>query len=518
MALYLGIDLSTQGVKAELIDPENPAAGSGGFAVGFGADLPQYGAPEGFVPDPDPLVRAADPAMWLDAFDLLFARMRDAGAPLGEVAGISGSAQQHATVCLRECFPRVLGSLDPGKTLAEQLVPCLSRRFSPIWMDRSTARECRELEARFGDRLRRETGSPAVERFAGPQIRKFAKEAPEAYRDTAAIHLASSFFCSVLCGAPSPVDYGDGAGMNLLNLRTLGWDGEIAAFTAPGLPGRLPRAVPSGTIAGGLSGYFEKYGFRAGTPVAVWSGDNPGSLIGVGAGEPGIAVVSLGTSDTFFAAMRSFHTDPDGYGHVFGDPAGGFMSLICFSNGSLAREAVRKECGLSYEAFDRVTPVPESEHLLLPYFVPESTPLVLEPGAEYGFDWTSAPAEERVRALLESQILSMRLHSAWQNEAFRRIRVTGGASKSAALRRIIADVFQSEVETIAVSNSAGLGAALRAANAVGGIPFDMLYGRFCAPVSVTRPDPARKARYDRMLEAYRQLEAGRSGTAAARLR
>ena len=143
---------------------------------------------------------------------------------------------------------------------------------------------------------------------------------------------------------------------------------------------------------------------------------------------------------------------------------------------------------------------------------------MLEPGAEYGFDWASAPAEERVRALLESQILSMRLHSAWQNEAFRRIRVTGGASKSAALRRIIADVFQSEVETIAVSNSAGLGAALRAANAIGGIPFDMLYGRFCAPVSVTRPDPARKARYDRMLEAYRQLEAGRSGTAAARLR
>lgn len=31
MALYLGIDLSTQGVKAELIDPENPAAGSGGL-------------------------------------------------------------------------------------------------------------------------------------------------------------------------------------------------------------------------------------------------------------------------------------------------------------------------------------------------------------------------------------------------------------------------------------------------------------------------------------------------------
>ena len=40
MALYLGIDLSTQGVKAELIDPENPAAGSGGFAVNTATTTP----------------------------------------------------------------------------------------------------------------------------------------------------------------------------------------------------------------------------------------------------------------------------------------------------------------------------------------------------------------------------------------------------------------------------------------------------------------------------------------------
>ena len=43
------------------------------------------------------------------------------------------------------------------------------------------------------------------------------------------------------------------------------------------------------------------------------------SLVGCGAEKPGTAVVSLGTSDTFFAAMDEFRTDPDGYGHVFGN-------------------------------------------------------------------------------------------------------------------------------------------------------------------------------------------------------
>ncbi|MBS1369612.1 MAG: carbohydrate kinase [Lentisphaeria bacterium] len=508
MALSLGIDVSTQGIKAELIDSGDAARRFAGVSVNFGTDLPRHGAPEGFRPDPDPLLRQADPGMWLDALDLLFARMRDAGLPLGEVAAVSGSGQQHGSVYLTGRFGAALESLDPAGTLAEQLVPALSRRYAPIWMDRSTSRECRELDGRFGERLRRVTGSPAVERFTGPQIRKFAREAPEAYRDTAVIHLVSSFCCSVLCGRSAPVDYGDGAGMNLLNLETLAWEPEIAEFTAPGLLRKLPPAVAPDTVAGGLSLYFEKYGLKAGTPVAVWSGDNPNSLIGVGAWEPGTAVVSLGTSDTFFAAMREFRTDPAGCGHVFGNPAGGFMSLICFTNGSLAREEVRRSCGASYEEFDRVTPIPHGERLMLPYFAPESTPLVLTPGVKYGFDPETADNAGRIRALLESQVLSMRLHSAWQAQAFRRIRVTGGASKSPLLRRIIADVFQSEVETISVSNSAGLGAALRAANAVDGTSFGRLCRDFCKPAETVKPDPAAKARYDRMLAAYRGLEAG----------
>jgi hypothetical protein len=131
-------------------------------------------------------------------------------------------------------------------------------------MDSSTSAECRELDARFGARLQADTGSPAIERFTGPQIRKFAKTEPERYAQTTRIHLVSSFLCSVLIGRDAPIDSGDGAGMNLLNLRAMAWDPEIAAFTAPGLAQKLPT-VGSGT-AGGLSPYFTKYGLRAGYP------------------------------------------------------------------------------------------------------------------------------------------------------------------------------------------------------------------------------------------------------------
>ena len=137
------------------------------------------------------------------------------------------------------------------------------------------------------------------------------------------------------------------AGMNLLNLREMDWDPDITEFTAPGLKGKLPPVATG--VAGDLSPYFEKYGLKAGIPVAVWTGENPASLVGTGAWRSGVAVISLGTSDTFFAALESFKTDPEGYGHVFGNPAGGFMSLSCFTNGSLARDKVRqgRRCGVA---------------------------------------------------------------------------------------------------------------------------------------------------------------------------
>ena len=502
MGVYLGIDVSTQSVKCIVIDTVSGLIAAES-SVNFGRDLPQYASPNGFLAHVDPLVKHADPLMWLDALELAFRRLADSGFPLSAIQGISGSGQQHGTVYLAEDITLS----DSDRSLAEQLRPKLARRSAPIWMDRSTSRECRELDIRFAERIQRDTGSPAIERFSGPQIRKFAKEHPEEYARTRRIHLVSSFLCSVLCGKDAPIDFGDGAGMNLLNLKTLSWDREIAEFTAPGLLRKLPNPTASASFAGTLAPYFSRYGLTSGIPVVTWSGDNPNSLVGVGATEPGCAGISLGTSDTLFAPMTDFKTDPAGYGHVFGNPAGGFMSLICFTNGSLAREKIKKNLQVSWDFFDcracRETVPGNDGRLILPFFEPESTPLLLMPGVRRNYE-TANPAEE-IRAVLETQALTLRLHSEWLNGKFRRIRLTGGGSKSEGFRRILADVFQADVETISVTNSAGLGAAIRAANAVEGIPFEHLYNSFCRPEEVVVPNRKNQELYNAMLDRLREF-------------
>ncbi len=444
--LTIGIDSSTQGTKAVVYDVD-AAKVVASAAVNYGRDLPEFGSPDGFLPNADTRVRRANPEMWVRGLKLVLSRLRDSGAPMGAIAAIGGDAQQHATVCL---------DADGN----------FSRKESPIWMDSSTTAEVAALDARFGKSLATRTGSPAIERFVAAQMMKFAREELEAYARTARVHLLSSFLTSVLAGEDAPVDIGDGAGMNLLNLQTLAWDEEICAFVAEGLIGKLPRVHLPGKTPLRLAERFAAYGLRPGIPVAPFTGDNPASLVGCGAEKPGTAVVSLGTSDTFFAAMDEFRTDPDGYGHVFGNPVGGFMSLACFKNGSLARDRVRRECDVDWKFFDEtafsLTESGNGGKRAFPYFETEITPKHEATGIEANFDWTSASAETKIRAIVEGQMSNIRERTRWIGD-FDTICVTGGASRSKGILSVIGDVFGAKVKTLDATDSAAIGGARLAA-------------------------------------------------------
>jgi xylulokinase len=505
MGLYLGLDSSTQSLSAMIID-----TGTGRVvldeSVNFGKSLPHYRSPSGFLPDENPQLKHADPLMWVEALDLLLGRLKQRGTDFSAVEAISGAGQQHGSVYLKQRLSDV-PAWDASRDLASQVRPLLSRATSPIWMDSSTSEECREIAAAVGGDSRVVTisGSRAIERFTGPQIRAFFKRDPQAYAATREIHLVSSFFASLLIGGSAGIDHGDGAGMNLLELATGSWSPELVAATAPGLAEKLPPAVPSRSQVGAVADYFvKKYGFKAGTPVVAFTGDNPSSLVGMGATEPGTAVISMGTSDTVFAAMRQPLTDPRGFGHVFGNPAGGFMCLICFANGSLAREKVAEKAGLSWDAFSQAilekTEPGNQGNLLLPFFIPEMTPKLLAPkvelfGSERFVAWQEPAA--LARAIVEAQALSMQRHSDWIGEQPKLIRVTGGASKNRGIRQVLADVFGAEIRGLSLGNSSALGGALRAAEAVGKVPFSSLYEAFAAtdPASNVSPAPGATARY-----------------------
>jgi xylulokinase len=512
--MYLGLDSSTQSLTAVLIDPQSGQIRCQ-LSVNFGADLPKYLAPSGFIPGgPDGQVHA-NPLMWLEALDLLFSRL-SAATDLSQVKLIAGSGQQHGSVYLDSSFNDRLTALDSAAELAPQLAPALTRATSPIWMDTSTAVECAEITDKLGGshEVCRRSGSIAIERFTGPQIRRFYKSDPAAYERTQHIHLVSSFIASVIAGKSVPVDFGDGAGMNLLSLSKLGWDTELLVATAPDLAARLTPPATTTAIQGLVSPYFVmKYGFSPSCRTALFTGDNPASLVGMGATTPGNVVISLGTSDTSFAAMPGPKTDPNGYGHVFGNPAGGFMSLICFRNGSLAREALRDQLKLDWSAFDRdalgQTATAAGSNLMLPFFGPEITPRHDFTGPVFqgseNFESGNHPGLQ-VRALLEGQFLNMRLHSQWMEVKAERIRLTGGASKNDGIAQMVADVFQAPVERFDVSNSAALGAALIAA-AADGHNLSALEEIFCkaSPGSSLQPNPALATTYDGALDRFQTL-------------
>jgi xylulokinase len=498
----LGIDASTQSCSAIVIDTETQSV-IAEASVNFGERLPNYGAPAGFIPDGRDGEVHSDPCMWLDALELLLLDLKDR-CDLSKIAAISGAGQQHGSVYLNDTWRHTIDTLVPTESLSAQIAPCFARATAPIWMDTSTGTECHEIAAAVGGNsiVCAKSGSVAIERFTGPQIRRFYKNDPAGYAATAHIHLVSSFLCSVLCGADAPIDTGDGAGMNLLNIDNWDWDPELLDATAPELLHRLPPVVAGDTTAGQIADYFcDKYGFSPDTPITVFTGDNPSSLVGMGASQPGKVVVSLGTSDTFFAAMPQVVADPQGCGHVFGNPAGGSMSLQCFVNGSLAREGVKDKFNYNWEqfttAFER-TPIGNDGQVMLPFFRPEISPRIdlespILKGSERFENWQDANAA--IRACVEGQFINMKLRTEWMQLTPEVIYLTGGASKNDAIAQVVADVFQAKVQRLAVSGSVALGAALRAASHTKGLDLHQLESQFCQaePGSTLQPKAAADA-------------------------
>ncbi len=513
--LYMGLDSSTQSLSVVLIDPHKKQVVYRD-SVGFDNTFPEYRTVNGVLKCSDPRVVHSPPLMWVEALDVLFDRMQQ-HTDLGSVKCISGSGQQHGTVYLNTLASDALTGLSSSRSLKENLEGIFSRSTSPVWMDSSTRQECLEItEALGGMRaLADATGSTAFERFSGPQIRKFYKTEPENYAKTDKIMLVSSFMASVIAGRVAPVDYGDGAGMNLMNIRSKQWYRPALKATAPQLELRLPALAPADTVVGFANSYFaEKYGLNPKAKAMVWSGDNPNSIIGLGLIRDGMTGISLGTSDTLFGYIKECHTDPHGEGHVFGAPTGDYMTLIAFKNGSLARERIKDRYGLDWDGFSRAlreSPAGNNGKIMLPYFEPEIVPRVLEPEV-IRFGLEEDDIRGNCRAVVEAQMMSMRIHSEWMGRRPTKIHATGGASENEEILQIMADVNNCPVCRVEVSNSAALGAALRAMHGClksGGLSpewEDVIEDFEPVTGSQLEPDPAASAVYDELTEEYRKLE------------
>jgi xylulokinase len=208
--------------------------------------------------------------------------------------------------------------------------------------------------------------------------------------------------------------------------------------------------------------------------------------------------------------MPGVVADPQGCGHVFGNPAGGSMSLQCFVNGSLAREEVKDKFGYDWGQFTAAlckTPPGNDDKIMVPFFRPEISPRVdleapILKGSDAFENWQDADAA--IRACVEGQFINMKLRTDWMQLKPEVIYLTGGASKNDSIAQVAADVFQAKVQRLAVSGSVALGASLRAASHSLGLDLDEMESQFCKPESGSTIEP--KAPTDAYTSASKAIE------------
>ncbi|KAF1947194.1 D-xylulose kinase-like protein, partial [Clathrospora elynae] len=444
---FLGFDLSTQQLKGIIVGSDLKLIHEA--KVDFDADLSKYGIEKGVLTNPDEGEVFAPVALWLEAIDLVLQRLREQGADFSKVQGVSGAGMQHGTVFWSGDAETLLGNLDGGKTLLEQLDGgAFSHPFSPNWQDASTQIQCEGFDKALQDakNLALATGSSAHHRFSGPQIMRFHVKHPEAYRATARISLVSSFLASIFLGKVAPIDISDVCGANLWDIKNGRWHEHLLALAAGGSSGVQDLKtklgdVPSdgGASFGTISPYFVKrYNFAPSAQIIAFTGDNPATILALPL-RASDAIVSLGTSTTFLMSTPEYKPDP-AY-HFMNHPTtpGLYMFMLCYKNGGLAREHIRdainkdgenrswdkfNETALTTPAlgqrnendamrlglyFPRPEIVPNvqagtwrflwQDHVLSPVATPTTTTQ----------DWPTPQAD--ARAILESQFLSLRLRS-----------------------------------------------------------------------------------------------------------
>ncbi|KAI9893613.1 MAG: hypothetical protein M1814_006409 [Vezdaea aestivalis] len=505
--LYIGFDLSTQQLKAIVISSSLDVLLEEHLT--FSEDLPRYGTKNGILTDDSEKAVFAPVAMWLEAIDVLMDRLRDNGVDLSRVAGISGAGQQHGSVYWSKQAEPLLASLDPMKTLVDQLSPgAFSNQTSPNWQDSSTTQECHEFDIFFPggpQELAEVTGSKAHHRFTGPQILHFLRKHPEEYSQTARISLVSSFLASVFLCKVAPIDIGDAGGMNLWDIHNNQWHPPLLALassadsptTEPSNVDHLSTLLgsvhtdPSASL-GPIGAYWtNRYSIPAACQIQPFTGDNPATLLPIPL-APLDAIISLGTSTTFLMNTPSYLPSPSYHLSPHPTIPNSYMFMLCYKNGSLAREQVAKALSpeptappnwplfTSAVLSNPLTPTPPSPIKIGLYFpLPEIIPPLPSLTARYTYDpfnksltTSTWPPATDAPALLASQLLSLRLRSAPLLAASnaltpKRIYLAGGAANNRAVWKMVREIIGGEdgvwVFGDEVGGNAGaLGAAGRA--------------------------------------------------------
>ena len=481
---FLGIDVSTTGSKALLVDESGAVAGT--------AAAPHT------LQTPRPLWSEQDPREWWQASaTAVRAVLQQVGVSGESVLAVGLTGQMHGLVLLDA----------QGQVL----------RPAILWNDQRTQAQCDEIHRRIGrEKFIQITGNVALTGFTAPKILWVQENEPEVYAKARHVLLPKDYIRYQLTGEYA-MDKADGSGTVLFDLKKRNWSAELLG--ALGIPAEwMPPTFEGPEFTGVItSEAASTTGLNVGTPVAAGGGDQAAQAVGVGAVEAGVVALTVGTSGVVFATTPSALVEPEGRLHAFCHAVPGmwhFMVVMLSAAGSLQwyRDTLAPSMSFDDLLHEAEAVPPGSEGLqFLPYLSGERTPYPapLARGAFVGLTLRHGRGH-LTRALLEGVSFGLKdSFTLIQNAGLggiRQVRASGGGTKGVLWRQILASVLEAELVTVNTTEGAAFGAALLAG--VGAKAWPNVPEACAAAVRITgstRPDPAQVAAYRKAYPLYREL-------------
>jgi xylulokinase len=450
--LVAGIDLGTQSCKAVVCDEQLRVLGEG--SVKYGTSYPRAEEAE------------QDPATWEAALaPAIGAALERAGTRAADIAAIAIAGQ------LDGCI-----AVDASGAV---LHPAL------IWQDRRAIAEAVRYDPRALFEL---TGQVADAGHMAPKIRWLRARVTDAAR----FHQPVSYLVERLTGE-AVIDTALASTTMLLALAERAWSQPL--LDAYGIDTHeLPAIRPTCAIAGALTADGARLtGLRAGTPVAVGTGDDFATPLGAGVIAPDSELVcAIGTAEVVgtLAPTRVLDAAPEPMVETHAYPTDAyFVENPGWLSGGAVRWALRALAIASDAELDALAasaPPGADGVTFVPALAGAMTP-VWRPHARGGFYGIAAGHERAhlARAVLEGLAFACRdvaERLAQMGLATDRALLLGGGSRSAVWAQIRADALGKPHAVAWSADTCPVGAAMIAAVAAG-IHADLAAAAACLPPS-----------------------------------
>jgi xylulokinase len=494
MEYLMGFDIGTTSTRCILIDRNGKLISSA--TKEYPMDTPKPGWAE------------QDPESWWDAAIATVKEVLSlSNIDPVDISAIGLSGQMHGSVFLDK----------DGKVIRPAL----------LWCDQRTKDQCEDIYRTFGgeEEFIKLSFNRALTGFTAPKILWLRQIEPENYSRVVKILLPKDYIRYRLSGTFA-TEVSDASGTILMDIEKRTWSDAIINGLSIDR-GLLPPVYESEHISSRVSKEASLLtGLLQGTPIAGGAGDQAGGAVGSGIVYEGMISDYLGTSGVVFAHSDSPVYDPEGRLHCFCHAVRGAWHLMGVTlaaagsykwyhdNFGVSDTIKEKYSELSgYELLNKQAEEspPGSEGLIfLPYLSGERTPYA-DPDARGVFFGLSYLHNQRhfSRAVMEGVSFSQYDCLNLMKElgiTSEKIVLFGGGARSELWRQITADIFNTRVVTLNVSEGPSYGAAI-IAGVGAGIYEDVrkAVGLIIKEVTTTRPKNENVEKYNKYYRVYRSL-------------